>query len=79
MGITQVTAVVRNPTATERMWEGLFLVDTGSIDCLVPAKYLYQIGLSPRGQRTYELADGTEVKLNITVAEVEFMGAVSSS
>ena len=40
----------------------------------MPGKYLYQIGLSPRGQRTYELADGTEVKLDITVAEVEFMG-----
>ena len=74
MGITQVTAIVRNPNGPEKSWEGLFLVDTGSVDCLVPGKYLYQIGLSPRGQRTYELADGTEVKLDITVAEVEFMG-----
>lgn len=74
MGITQVTAIVRNPVNPEKSWENLFLVDTGSVDCLVPGKYLYQIGLSPRGQRTYELADGTEVKLDITVAEIEFMG-----
>ena len=74
MGITQVTAAVRNPADPDQCWEGLFLVDTGSIDCLAPGKSLREIGLVPRGQRTYELADGTEVKLDITVAEVEFMG-----
>ncbi|MBI1869623.1 MAG: clan AA aspartic protease [Chlamydiae bacterium] len=74
MGITQVTAAVRNPSDASRFWEGLFLVDTGSVDCLVPGKYLKSIGLLPRGQRSYELADGTEVKLDITVAEIEFMG-----
>ena len=28
----------------------------------------------PKGQRSYELADGSEVVLDVTVAEVEFMG-----
>lgn len=74
MGITQVTVAVRNPADRERFWEGLFLVDTGSIDCLVPGKYLREIGLEPRGQRSYELADGTEIKMDVTVAEIEFMG-----
>lgn len=74
MGITQVTALVRNPAKPNNTWEGLFLVDTGSVDCLVPGKYLRKIGLEPRGQRSYELADGTKVKLDITVAEVSFMG-----
>ena len=36
MGATYVTAVVRNPAEPERTWEGLFLVDTGATDCLVP-------------------------------------------
>ena len=74
MGVTQVTVTIRNPARLDQTWEGLFLVDTGSFDCLVPGKYLRQIGLEPRAQRTYELADGTEVKLDVTVAEVEFMG-----
>lgn len=74
VGITQVTAAVRNPAKPERFWEGLFLVDTGAVDCLVPGKHLKKLGLKPRGRRTYALADGTEVTFKVTVAEVEFMG-----
>ena len=74
MGITQVTAAVRNPARPRKLWEGLFLVDTGAVDCMVPGKHLRALGLRPRGRRTYELADGSEVTLDVTVAEVEFMG-----
>ena len=74
MGVTQVTVTIRNPARLDQTWEGLFLVDTGSFDCLVPGKYLRQIGLEPRAQRTYELADGTQVKFDVAGAEVEFMG-----
>ena len=74
MGITQVTAAVRNPARPKKLWEALFLVDTGAVDCMVPGKHLRALGLRPRGKRTYELADGSEVTLDVTVAEVEFMG-----
>ncbi len=74
MGITQVTASVRNPARPTKLWEGLFLVDTGAVDCMVPGKHLKALGLKPRGKRIYELADGSEVTLDMTVAEVEFMG-----
>jgi len=74
MGITQVTVAVRNPARPAKFWEGLFLVDTGAMDCMVPARHLNAIGLKPRGTRTYELADGTEVTFKTTVAEMEFMG-----
>ena len=74
MGITQITVAVRNPARPRKLWEGLFLVDTGAVDCLVPGKHLRALGLKPRGKRTYELADGSEVVLDVTVAEVEFMG-----
>ncbi len=76
MGVTQVTVAIRNPGDPEKLWEGLFLVDTGSIDCLVPGNRLREIGLVPKGQRSYELADGSEVTLDVTVAEVEFMGEI---
>ena len=76
MGITQVTTTVRNPANPAKSWEGLFLVDTGAVDCLAPAKHLHAIGLRPMGKRTYELADGTEVAFEIAVAQVEFMGDV---
>jgi len=74
MGITQVTAAVRNPARPETAWEGLFLVDTGAVDCLVPAKHLRELGIEPRGKRTYELADGSEITFDVGGAEIEFMG-----
>ncbi len=67
---------IANPGDPTRRWEGLFLVDTGAIDCYVPGDKLREIGIEPVGKRTYELADGTELALDIGVAQVEFMGEV---
>ena len=66
MGATHVTVTIRNPAEPDRTWEGLFLVDTGATDSLVPRPHLESIGLEPKGQRSYELADGSEIKLDIT-------------
>ena len=74
MGATHVTVTIRNPAEPDRTWEGLFLVDTGATDSLVPRPHLESIGLEPKGQRSYELADGSEIKLDITVGQIEFMG-----
>lgn len=76
MGMTHVTVTVRNPAIPEKTWEGLFLVNTGAVDCLVPRKHLAEIGLLPKAQRTYELADGSEVRMDITTGEIEFMGEI---
>ena len=51
-------------------------MDTGATDSLVPRQHLESIGLQPRGRRTYELADGSELAVDVTVAEIEFMGEV---
>ena len=79
MGVTHVTVTVRNPADPQRTWEGLFLVDTGAIDCLIPGKHLRKIGLMPKAKRTYELADGSETKMDITTGEIEFMGEIVGS
>ena len=79
MGTTYVKVIVRNPAEPRRSWEGLFLVDSGAMDCLVPANRLTEIGLKSKGQRTYELADGTELNMDITTAEIEFMGEILGS
>jgi len=76
VGATHVTVTIRNPAAPHRTWEGLFLVDTGATDCLVPRQHLEAIGLEPKSQRTYELANGPELKLDITTADIEFMGEI---
>ena len=78
MGATNIAVTVdvtiRNPAEPERSWTGPFLVDTGAYDSLVPKARLEAIGLRPRGNREYTLADGRKVSLDITVAELEFEG-----
>ena len=74
MGIMRVNAIVRNPADLERAWEGTFLVDTGAIDCVVPRLHLESIGLAPMDSRVYGLADGREIRLDVTVGIIEFMG-----
>lgn len=76
MGATHVTVTIRNPAQPERTWEGLFLVATGATDSLVPRPHLEAIGLATRGKRLYELADGSELRRDVTVAEIEFMGEI---
>ncbi len=76
MGAIHVTVTIRNPADPEKFWEDLFLVDTGAIDSLVPRDSLESIGLKPKAQRTYELADGSEIKMDITTADIEFMGEI---
>ncbi len=76
MRITQVAVAVSNPADKEKRWEGLFLVDTGAVDSMVPRKALESIGIKPEAKRSYELADGSEIKMDIAVARFEFMGEI---
>ena len=76
MGITRVNVKITNPAEPDRFWEGPFLVDTGAIDCLVPRHHLEAIGLTPKGHRTYGLADGSRVRMDVTVGEIEVMDEV---
>ena len=73
MGETHVPVVIRNPAEPQRTWEGLFLVDTSASDCMVPRPYLEGIGLKPKGERVYQLADGSVVTVDTTAGELEFM------
>ena len=49
------------------------MVDTGATNSLVPRQHLEAIGLKPEAQRTYLLADGTEVEMDIAGARIELM------
>ncbi len=74
MGATHVNVTIRNPARPNRRWAGDFLVDTGAIDSLVPASELAAIGLEPKSQRVYETADGREITMDVTSADIEVMG-----
>ncbi len=76
MGETHVTVTIRNPAQPDKTWEELFLVDMRTMNCLAPRKHLEAIGLEAKGRRVYELADGSELILDVTTAEIEFMGEI---
>ena len=50
------------------------MVDTGATDTLVPRQHLESIGITPKSQRVYGLADGSELRMDITGADIELMG-----
>lgn len=76
MGTVNVNVVISNPADRRRCWEGLFLVDTGATDSLVPRPHLEAIGIEPEAQRTYVLADGSRIKMDVAVARIELMGEI---
>ena len=78
MGATHVTVTIRNPAEPSRSWDGLFLVDTGATDSLVPRSCIEAIGIEPQGQRVCETADGREVRMDFALAFMEFMGDVTA-
>ena len=76
---SRVAVTIRNPSNPNRTWEALFLIDTGATDCMVPRPALEAIGLSPRGQRVYDRADGSRLKVDVTVAEIELIGQIAGA
>jgi len=74
MGLTHVTASI-GPLTGRKRYEAEFLVDTGAIDCLVPASELKRVGIKPEGRDVYELANGKTVELPVGFARIRFMGA----
>jgi clan AA aspartic protease len=78
MELTHVATVLRASEKSRRKYEASFLVDTGAIDCMAPSPKLRQAGIRRRGRRAYELADGSTVEYDFGLAEIEFMGEVTS-
>ena len=74
MGAIHIDVTIRNLANPSRSWRGPFLVDTGATDSVVPRHRLEAIGVTPGGQRTYELADRRAVQMDIAVAQIEFLG-----
>ena len=71
-----VNVTIRNPADPDRAWKGTFLVDPGATDSLVPRPHLEAIGLRPKSHRVCELTDGRELTVEVTTADIEFMGEI---
>ena len=61
MGLTYVKALVINPGNPKKKLRLQFLVDSGAVYSVVPESHLRKLGITPRGSKTFTLADGTEV------------------
>jgi clan AA aspartic protease len=74
MGLTHVTATIRRLAGRGKAYTADFLVDTGAVDCLAPAKALHRAGIRVEGRKVYEPADGTPIELDYGFARVSLMG-----
>jgi clan AA aspartic protease len=78
MGLIHVTVTLRAGEKSRKKYQADFLVDTGATDSMAPAKALVRAGIRRRGRMAYELADGTTVEYDFGLAEIEFMGELTS-
>ena len=77
MGAIHVTVTLSRPSV-ESQYEELFLVDTGATDSLAPGCRLRAAGFKAMGKMTYELANGQPVEYEFTLADITFMGEITS-
>jgi clan AA aspartic protease len=78
MGLVHVTVTLRAMEKSRKKYEAVFLVDTGATDSMAPASKLQRAGIRRRGRMAYELADGSTVEFDFGLAEIEFMGELTS-
>jgi clan AA aspartic protease len=78
MGFVYVTVTLRVPGTRVDRYEGLFLVDSGAIDSMVPSSGLIAAGIQPVGRSGYGLADGSVHEYEYGLAQIEFMGELTA-
>lgn len=61
MGLTHIEATIANPRAPRRTARLRFLVDSGAIYSVVPARLLRKLGVQSHSRRTFTLADGSQI------------------
>jgi predicted aspartyl protease len=79
MGLTHVGIEIANPAVPERRVRLRMLVDSGAAYSVVDAATLRDLGIVPNGERTFILADGTEITRRIGVATFSFRGQQGGS
>lgn len=73
MGLTYVATRIESLDRSAAPFEHSFLVDTGAIDCVVPARHLVAAGVKQEGKGRYELASGEVVEYPYGFVRISFM------
>ena len=61
MGLTTIKIEIGNPAKLKAKVVVEFLVDSGALYSVVPAKTLKQLGIKPLTKETYSMVDGTHL------------------
>ena len=77
MGLTYTVATIEALDGAGVPVEARFLIDTGAIDCLMPASTLHSAGIQPEGSALYELADGQPIELTFGRARIRFLDTLA--
>ncbi len=59
MGLTSLEVEVENPADSERRQPIVGLIDTGAIFSAVPSEVLDNLGIQPKAEQVFTLADGS--------------------
>lgn len=78
MGTTYAEVTISSTTNGQIPFVGNFLVDTGAIDCVIPASELERIGVKRVGRRDYELADERRLAFDYGIVRIELMGEITA-
>lgn len=76
--LPKVTTKLIHLESPRKVYEAVFLVDTGATDCLAPADELEKLGVRKEGKTSYELADGTVWEYPFGLVRIEFMGETTA-
>jgi len=77
VGLTYIPVRVESLGASGKPIDAQFLVDTGAVDCLLPAPLLHTVGVEPHATDIYELADGRTLELRVGWARFHFMDTLA--
>lgn len=72
--MTAVTIKIKNPSNPKKIFRSKFLVDSGATYTVVPTFELKKIGIRPKGEEKFALADGRMVSRKIGHALFEYQG-----
>jgi len=68
MGITFIEGTVTGPTGEQRQVE--FLIDSGASYSLLPEQVWHAVGLQPKREVTFTLADGTHIRRRVSECHI---------
>jgi len=79
MGITIKKFIVKESRKSKKKLDVDFMIDSGAVYSLVPAKDLKKIGITPYRKMEFILADGTKIHRQVGDAYFEYNGEGGSA